>query len=70
MVGVRQLQLEDILKNLKSKALISIQEIDELIGVCYRVISELVERTKQRENWRKRALKAEEELKVMKGGLK
>jgi len=70
MVGAREMQLGEILKIFKSKKLISISEIDELVDVCGRVLAELVRRTGQRENWKARALRAEEDLKIMKGGLK
>jgi len=70
MVGAREMQLDDILKGLRSKKLISINEIDGIVDVCYRVLSNLVQRTKERESWKTRALKAEADLKLVKGGVK
>ena len=63
MAGAKELQLHEIIKKFNSKKLICIEEINELIEVCYRVLSELVVRTKQRENWKKRAEAAELALK-------
>jgi len=70
MVGEREIQLGEVLKELNSKKLISIGEIDGIIDVCYRVLGNLVQRTKERENWKKRALKSEADLKLVKGRCK
>jgi len=70
MAGARQIQLGEILENLKKKELVSINDIDGIVDVCYRVLSNLVQRTKERESWKARALKAEADLKLVKGGVK
>jgi len=70
MAGAREMQLGEVLKELRSKKMISIGEIDGVVEVCYRVLGNLVQRTKEREKWKARALKAEADLKLVKGGVK